>query len=109
MTFEVSAGTSTTDPVRPRNMISMILTPDSIESTIIAAVRWVKHGVEVFGAVLVTIGVSVAILHLVRTLAAHKTSEFTGARLIFARHLALALEFELGADILGTAVSPIWD
>ena len=26
-----------------------------------------------------------------------------------ARYLALALEFELGADILGTAVSPSWD
>lgn len=26
-----------------------------------------------------------------------------------ARHLALALEFELGADILGTAISPSWD
>jgi uncharacterized membrane protein len=31
------------------------------------------------------------------------------ARLILARYLALALEFELGADILGTAVSPSWD
>ncbi len=32
-----------------------------------------------------------------------------GARLRLARWLALALEFELAADILRTAVSPSWD
>lgn len=87
----------------------MIPTPDSIEGTIVAVIRWVKLGVEIFGAGLVTLGVCVAIRQLVRTLAAGKPSDFTETRLILARHLALALEFELGADILGTAVSPSWD
>ena len=87
----------------------MIPTPDSIEGTIIIVVRWVKLGVEVFGAGLVTLGVCVAIVHLIRTLAARKSAEFTTTQLIVARYLALALEFELGADILGTAVSPSWD
>lgn len=87
----------------------MTSTPDSIEGTIIVVVRWVKLGVEIFGAGLVTLGVCVAIVHLIRTLAARKAAEFTVTRLILARHLALALEFELGADILGTAVSPSWD
>ena len=66
-------------------------------------------GVEIFGAGLVTLGVCVAIMQLIRSLVARKPAEFTAARLILARHLALALEFELGVDILGTAVSPIWD
>lgn len=87
----------------------MILTPDSIEINIIAVVRWVKLGVEIFGAGLVTLGVCVAIVQLIRTLAAGNSTEFTSTRLILARHLALALEFELGADILGTAISPGWD
>lgn len=87
----------------------MSVTPDSIEAAIVVVVRWVKLGVEVFGAGLVTLGVCVAIVHLLRTLAARKPAEFTEARLILARYLALALEFELGADILGTAVSPSWD
>ena len=87
----------------------MTSTPDSIEGTIIVAVRWVKLGVEIFGAGLVTLGVCLAILHLICTLAARKPAEFTATRLILARHLALALEFELGADILGTAISPSWD
>lgn len=83
--------------------------PDSIEGTIILVVRWVKLGVEIFGAGLVTLGVCVAIVNLIRSLAARTPAEFTATRLILARYLALALEFELGADILGTAVSPSWD
>ena len=87
----------------------MTATPDSIEGTVIIAVRWVKLGVEIFGAGLVTLGVCVAIVQLIRNLAARKPADFIATRLILARHLALALEFELGADILGTAVSPSWD
>jgi uncharacterized membrane protein len=87
----------------------MTAMPDSIEGTIIVVVRWVKLGVEIFGAGLVTLGVCAAIVQLIRILAAGKPAEFTATRLILARHLALALEFELGADILGTAISPSWD
>ena len=87
----------------------MTYTPDSIQAAVIVAVRWVKLGIEVFGAGLVTLGVCVAILQLRRTIAARKPAEFTVTRLILARYLALALEFELGADILGTAISPSWD
>lgn len=75
----------------------------------IVVVRWVKLGVEIFGAGLVTLGVCVAIVQLIRCFAARKSAEFTVSRLTLARYLALALEFELGADILGTAISPSWD
>ena len=85
------------------------MTYKSIESTIVIIVHWLKLGVEVFGAGLVTVGVCLAIIYLIRTFVARRPIEFTVARLILARHLALALEFELGADILGTAVSPTWD
>jgi hypothetical protein len=44
----------------------MTSTPDSIEDTIIVVVRWVKRGVEIFGAGLVTLGVCVTIVHLTR-------------------------------------------
>ena len=87
----------------------MTTAPDSIEDTAIIVVRWVKLGVEIFGAGLVKLGVCVAIVQLIRNLAARKPADFTSTRLTPARHLALALEFELGADILGTAVSPGWD
>lgn len=87
----------------------MTPTPDSIEGTILVVVRWLKLGIEVVGVGLVTLGVCVAIGHLIRTLAVGKPTEFTATRFILARYLALALEFQLGADILGTAVSPSWD
>ncbi|MBY0406510.1 MAG: DUF1622 domain-containing protein [Rickettsiales bacterium] len=87
----------------------MNFTPEFIEITIIIAVRWVKLGIEVFSAGLVTLGVCMAIIQLIRGFAAREPVEFTSTRLILARHLALALEFELGADILGTAISPSWD
>ena len=82
---------------------------NSIESTIILLVQWLKLGIETVGVVLVAIGVCVAIAQLARILAARQHTEFTAIRLTLARYLALALEFELGADILGTAVSPSWD
>ena len=87
----------------------MNFTSDSIEGTTIVFVRWVKLGVEILGAGLVTLGVGVAIVKLIRNLTVRKPADFTATRLILARYLSLALEFELGADILGTAVSPSWD
>ncbi len=80
-----------------------------IEGTIIVLVQWLKLGIECVGVVLVAMGVCVAVVQLTRILAARQHGEFTAVRLTLARYLALALEFELGADILGTAVSPSWD
>ena len=80
-----------------------------IEQNVILVVGWIKLGIEVVGAALVTVGVCVAIVHLIRTLASRQSGDFAPTRLILARYLSLALEFQLGADILGTAVSPSWD
>jgi len=80
----------------------------SVEDAIISIVQWLKLGVETIGAVLVALGIIVAMVQLLRQFAAHRTAEFTAIRLILARHLALALEFQLGADILSTAISPSW-
>ena len=82
---------------------------NSIEGNIIVLVQWLKLGIETVGVVLVATGVCVAIAQLARVLIARQPTEFTDIRLTLARYLALALEFELGADILGTAVSPSWD
>ena len=80
-----------------------------VEHNVILVVGWVKLAIEMLGAILVTIGVCVAIVYLVRTIASHQSGDFAPTRLILARYLSLALEFQLGADILGTAVSPTWD
>lgn len=71
-------------------------------------VQWLKLGIETVGAALVAVGVIVAIVQLVRAFARRQTADFTGTRLTLARYLALALEFQLGADILSTAIAPSW-
>lgn len=80
-----------------------------IEDWVVSAVLWLKLGVEATGAVVIGIGVVVASVQFVRTLWSSGMRDYNPVRLTLARHLALALEFQLGADILGTAVAPSWD
>ncbi|MGI9113975.1 MAG: hypothetical protein DLM52_13695 [Chthoniobacterales bacterium] len=80
-----------------------------VEENIIWSVQWLKLGIETIGAALIGIGIIVAIVQLVRQFAAREAAEFTAIRLVLARYLALALEFQLGADILSTAIAPSWE
>lgn len=79
------------------------------ETAVMWAVQWLKLGIETIGAAIIAIGVAVALLQLIRAFIARKTAGFTAIRLTLARYLALALEFQLGADILSTAIAPSWD
>ena len=71
-------------------------------------VEWLRLGVETLGALIVTLGVILAAALFLRALALRQTADFNAIRLTLARYLALALEFQLGADILSTAVAPSW-
>ena len=82
--------------------------PLPIEETVIWLVQWLKLGVEIIGATLVAVGVVMAVLLLIRNFFAGCGNDFVGVRLVLARYLALALEFQLGADILSTAIAPSW-
>ena len=79
------------------------------ESTVINAVLWLKLGVETVGATIIALGILSAGWLLVKALAKQQTADFTAIRLALARYLALALEFQLGADILSTAIAPSWE
>ena len=79
-----------------------------IEEGVIWSVQWLKLGIESIGAALIAAGVVVALIQLIRQVTAHRTADFTAIRLLLARYLALALEFQLGADILSTAIAPSW-
>jgi len=79
------------------------------EATVVAAVQWLKLGVELVGATIIALGIVVAGILLVKALLARRTTNFTAIRLTLARYLALALEFQLGADILSTAIAPSWE
>ena len=71
------------------------------------AVEWIHVGLEAIGATTITVGAASATLHVVRTFR-RKGRPFTAARLELSRYLVLALEFQLAADILETAVAPDW-
>jgi len=80
-----------------------------VENFVINAVQWLRLGVETVGATIICIGVLMALLSIGRGLLARRALDFNKTRLGFARYLALALEFQLGADILSTAIAPTWD
>ena len=73
------------------------------------AVHWLRLAVEATGAVVIGLGVSIALVAFARSLLTRKPADFNAIRLVLARYLAMALEFQLGADILSTAVAPTWN
>lgn len=74
-----------------------------------AGVAWLRLGVEVLGAAIVGVGVFHTIYRYFLSVLKRHALSFDQIRISFARYLALALEFQLGADILSTAIAPSWE
>ena len=85
----------------------MIPAPEAttLEPLISNSVEWLRLFVESCGAVIIGVGIVRALALLLRA----RTEGFNAVRLTLATYLALALEFQLGADILSTAIAPSWD
>lgn len=81
----------------------------AIESTIVNAVQWLRLIVETTGATIIGLGVLAAAYQFVRALFPPQVESYNGIRLTLARYLVLALEFQVAADILSTAIAPSWD
>ncbi|MDQ3283261.1 MAG: DUF1622 domain-containing protein [Acidobacteriota bacterium] len=79
----------------------------ALEEGVIAAVQWLRLFVEAVGAIVIAIGIAAAIVALVRRMRGGEHVQ--SARHVLAHFLAIALEFQLAADILSTAVAPTWD
>lgn len=90
---------------------SLIAAPADVgvEATIVNLVLWLKLIVEAIGAGVIGVGVIAAAYVFFRSLIAHRPQSYNRIRLTLSRYLALALEFQVGADILSTAVAPSWD
>jgi uncharacterized membrane protein len=80
-----------------------------VESFVNDVVGWIRLAVESIGVAVIATGVLLAVFFLLKALVKRQPANFTAVRLILARYLALALEFQLGADILSTAVAPSWN
>ena len=80
----------------------------SIEQIIYSSVQWLRLGIETIGAILIGIGVAVTVYAILKTFLSGKPILFNQSRINLARYLALGLEFQLGEDILSTAIAPTW-
>ena len=77
-----------------------------MEELLITSVNYLRLAVEAVGAAVIGVGVlSSTFLYTLSLLGLRKYTN-TQIRLHLGRYLALGLEFQLGSDILGTAVSP---
>ncbi|MDX6694174.1 MAG: hypothetical protein QOF02_1777 [Blastocatellia bacterium] len=81
----------------------------AVEGTVVNAVQWLRLLVETTGAAIIGFGVLVSAYQFVRALVPPQLESYNGIRLTLARYLALALEFQVAADILSTAIAPSWD
>ena len=90
---------------------SLVRAPGEVgaESAIVNLVLWLKLLVEAVGAAVVVLGVLTTVYKFARALIPPRFERYNEIRLTLARFLALALEFQLGADILSTAVAPSWE
>ena len=77
-----------------------------VEEAVRTAVDFVIPIIEVIGAAVVFYGAIAAIVQYVASALGIRHASYEQIRLTLGRHLALGLEFQLGSDILGTAVSP---
>lgn len=80
----------------------------SAESFVLSFVQWLRLIIETAGACAIGIGALISLWRFIMALITRQNTDFNAIRLTLARYLALALEFQLGADILSTAVAPSW-
>jgi uncharacterized membrane protein len=80
--------------------------PEGLEAAVSAAASWLKLGIEAVSVTIILVGMIIALARLVARAIGRPAGD---VRMGLARVLSLALEFQLAADIVGTAISPDWD
>ncbi len=80
-----------------------------MEEYLVTAVDYLRLVVEAIGAAVVGFGVLATTFRYALTLIGVRDYTNNEIRLYLGRYLALGLEFQLGADILATAVAPTLD
>jgi uncharacterized membrane protein len=80
-----------------------------VEEVLITAVGYLRLMVEAIGAAVVGFGAVATTFRYVLSLLGLRNYTNSEIRLYLGRYLALGLEFQLGADILSTAVAPTFE
>ena len=78
------------------------------ETLVSIAVMWLVLAAEILAAILIGVGIVLTLVRLTKVLRQSKYEGYEKSRLTLARFLAMALEFQLAADVLATAVAPTW-
>jgi uncharacterized membrane protein len=77
-----------------------------MEEHLVTVVGYLKLAVEAVGAAIVGFGALATVVVYSLSLFGIRKRPYTEIRLFLGRYLALGLEFQLGSDILSTAVAP---
>ena len=80
-----------------------------IEEYLVTTVGYLRLVVEAIGAAVIGYGVLATTLRYILTLIGVREDTNNEIRLYLGQYLVLGLEFQLGADILATAVAPTLD
>src|SRR6187455_2060679 len=86
----------------------MLAAVENMEHAFLPLLQFVRLLVEGMAAFWIVIGVAYAFGSMVSAHVQHHTDSFRAIRLRFSRYLSLALEFQLAADIVSTAIAPTW-
>ena len=81
---------------------------DAANNVVRIGAGWIGLILESIACAMIAVGAGVALSRLIRRFGRAHGSSFTADRLVLARYLAWALEFQLADDILQTAISPSW-
>lgn len=81
----------------------------TVEGGIYHFAEWVKLSVELCGVLVIAWGVAISLYLYASRIFARQQQDFVALRLSLARYLIVALEFQLAADIISTAIAPGWD
>jgi uncharacterized membrane protein len=82
---------------------------DAIRGFAFVIVQWIRFAAESLSVIIITIGMAVTVYVILTAYRTSSRKAYNEVRFTFSRYLVMALEFELAADIIGTAISPTWD
>jgi uncharacterized membrane protein len=81
---------------------------EGMEHTFQLLLQWLRLAVEATAALWIAVGFVYAFAELVGAHVHRQVAAYRTIRLRFSRYLSLALEFQLAADILSTAIAPTY-
>ena len=79
---------------------------DQVENVLREFFLWLRLLIECAAGVTIAVGLVASVVTAVRRLRTPMAD--TAMRLTLARHLAIALELQLAADVVSTAMAPTW-